>query len=40
MTTAAINAMKAYRKYLIDMGSPAKAAVVAHCIELVKRLTK
>jgi hypothetical protein len=37
--TPVIAALQAYRIKLREMGQPARAAVVAHCIVLVKRLT-
>jgi hypothetical protein len=37
--TPVIAALNAYRIKLREMGQPARAAVVAHCIVLVKRLT-
>lgn len=34
-----VRALKTYRKHLQDAGSPLKAAVVAHCIGIVKRIS-
>ena len=38
MTDPTIAALQAYRKHLTEQGCPAKAAVVEHCIRLVKKL--
>jgi hypothetical protein len=38
--TELIEALQAYRKKLVAAGQPLKAAAVAHCITIVKRLAK
>ncbi|WP_294768648.1 hypothetical protein [uncultured Rhodoferax sp.] len=35
-----IEALQAYRKKLLDGGHTAKAAVVSHCIQIVRKLAK
>jgi hypothetical protein len=35
-----VTALAAYRQRLVDQGYTAKAAAVAHCINIVKRLSK
>ena len=38
-TAEVVKALKTYRKHLQDAGSPLKAAAVAHCIGIVKRIS-